>query len=104
MGTRVFVGLRAQTKLGERELTKLAQDAEQSVPCLIFFIFLVEDAEQVRPSRRARMSALGSTPPSTGGSLSGECAPIRVCALARDPSFGWGPCAQVGGMRFYAMI
>jgi hypothetical protein len=24
VGTRVFVGLRAQTKLGERELTKLA--------------------------------------------------------------------------------
>jgi len=43
------------------------------------FGFPVEDAEQVRRSRRARMSALGSTLLSTGGSLWGECASIPNC-------------------------
>lgn len=45
------------------------------------FVVLVADfgfggwiAEQVRPSRRARMSTPGSTPPSTGGSPWGTCA------------------------------
>ncbi|RLN11398.1 ATP-dependent Clp protease proteolytic subunit-related protein 2, chloroplastic [Panicum miliaceum] len=32
VGTRVFVGLRAQTKLGERELMKLAGSSESSCP------------------------------------------------------------------------
>lgn len=76
VGTKVFVGLKAQTKLGERGAKKINSRIYVGfvlivVDCLILVFVGLEIAVQARRSRRARMSPPGSTPPSTGGSLWG---------------------------------